>query len=323
MADWRGKRVVVTGGAGFIGRHVIEALEAHGCTDVVVVRSREYDLVREDEVVRLLEATRPQVVIHLAGLIGGIASNAERPADYFYQNLLMGTFVMHHAWAFGVEKCVATMAGAGYPCDAPTPFKESSLWDGLPQAETAPYSIAKRLLHIQADAYYRQHGLASVVIIPGNAYGPYDSFDLHKGRVIAALVRKFVEAVESGISQIVVWGTGRATRDFIYGGDLAEGILKAAECYGRAELVNISSGTETSVREVVDCLREITGYSGEVIWDASRPEGQPRRVFDITKARQDLGFEPQVGIAEGLRRTVAWFRTHREALRAGGGGLRG
>jgi GDP-L-fucose synthase len=313
MSYWKGKRVLVTGGAGFIGCHLVEALREQSCTDIFVVRSREYDLVVEEQVSRLFSATRPQVVFHLAGLVGSIVSNKEQPADFFYQNLMMGTLVMHYASVFGVEKLVATMSGAGYPANATIPFRETSLWDGLPQPETAPYSLAKRLLHVQGEAYFRQHDLVSIVTIPGNAYGPFDNFDLRDGRVIAALIRKFVEADDRGEGAVVIWGTGRATRDFVYVRDLADGILRAAERYDQAELVNISSGIETSIRDVVDILQAAVGYTGKVIWDATRPEGQSRRVFDITKARQELCFEPTVCIEDGLRRTVAWFKAHRVA----------
>jgi GDP-L-fucose synthase len=317
MSFWVDKRVVVTGGAGFIGRHVVRALERQRCRSVFVVRSRDYDLMAEQQVVRLFEDTRPDVVVHLAGLVGSIVSNTQRPAEFFYRNLVMGTYVLHYAWIFGVRKCVATMSGAGYPADAPVPFDETSLWDGLPQPETAPYSLSKRLLHIQADAYFRQYGFVCVVVIPGNAYGPFDNFDMTDGRVVAALARKFVDAADSGARTLTLWGTGRATRDFIYGEDLARGILLAGEKYERAELLNISSGQETSIKRVAEVLNEETGFSGEIIWDATRPDGQLRRWFDISKARADLGFEPQVEIEEGLHRTVAWFKQHKAALKLG------
>lgn len=317
MSFWVDKRVVVTGGAGFIGRHVVRALERQRCRSVFVVRRRDYDLTAEQQVVRLFEDTRPDVVIHLAGLVGSIVSNTQRPAEFFYHNLMIGTLVLHYAWVFGARKCIATMSGAGYPTDALVPFDETSLWDGLPQPETAPYSLAKRLLHIQADAYFRQYGFVCVVIIPGNAYGPFDNFDMTDGRVVAALTRKFVDAADSGARSLTLWGTGQATRDFIYGEDLARGILLAGEKYERAELVNISSGQETSIKRVAEVLTEVTGFSGEIIWDTTQPDGQLRRWFDISKARADLGFEPQVAIEEGLHRTVVWFKQHKTALKLG------
>ena len=315
MSFWRDKRVVVTGGTGFIGSHVVEALEKAQCPEVFVVRHREYDLSKEENVVRLLERTRPDIVIHLAGLVGGIGANKGRPADFFYQNLTMGTFLLHHSWHFAVQKFVAAGAGCGYPEHAPMPLKEKSFWEGLPQEESAPYSLAKRLLHIQAVAYFNQHRFPAVVAIPGNVYGPHDNFDLEASHVVPALVRKFVGAAEQGSDEVTVWGTGRPTRDFVYAGDVARGILLAAERYDTPELVNISSGIETSIRELAEMIAEVTRFRGRVVWDTSRPDGQLRRCFDIGKAKADLGFEPQVSLGEGLRRTVAWFRENRTLAR--------
>ncbi|HEX4841668.1 MAG TPA: GDP-L-fucose synthase [bacterium] len=315
MSFWRNKRVVVTGGTGFIGSHVVEALEKAQCPEIFVVRHKEYDLSKEEDVVRLLERARPDIVLHLAGLVGGIAANKARPADFFYQNLTMGTFVVHHSWRLGVKKLVAAGAGCGYPEHAPVPLREESFWEGLPQAESAPYSLAKRLLHIQAIGYFRQHGFPAVVAIPGNAYGPHDNFDLEASHVVPALIRKFVDAVDRGSDEVTVWGTGRPTRDFVYAGDVVRGILLAAERYETPELVNISSGVETSIRELAQMIAEAAGFRGRIIWDPSRPDGQLRRCFDIGKARADLGFEPQVSLGEGLRRTVAWYQENRALVR--------
>ncbi len=315
MSFWRDKRVVVTGGTGFLGSHVVEALEKTQCPEIFVARHKEYDLSKEEDVVRLLERARPDIVLHLAGLVGGIAANKARPADFFYQNLTMGTFVIHHSWRLGVKKLVAAGAGCGYPEHAPVPLREESFWEGLPQAESAPYSLAKRLLHIQAIGYFRQHGFPAVVVIPGNAYGPHDNFDLEASHVVPALIRKFVDAVDRGSDEVTVWGTGRPTRDFVYAGDVVRGILFAAERYETPELVNISSGVETSIRELARMVAEAAGFRGRVIWDTSRPDGQLRRCFDIGKARADLGFEPQVSLGEGLRRTVAWYQENRALAR--------
>lgn len=312
---WDDARVLVTGGAGFLGSHVVQALQAAGCREVIVARSRDYDLTREEATIRLLRDTLPDFVFHLAGLVGGILANKERPAEFFYQNLTMGTFLLHHACRLGVRKFIAAGAGCGYPEHAPLPLRESVFWDGLPQAESAPYSLAKRLLHIQALAYQRQYGFVTVIAIPGNIYGPYDNFDLERAHVIPALIRKFFEATDEGRSEIVVWGSGRPTRDFVYAGEVARGMLLAAERYDAVELVNLSSGVETSIREVVHHLVELTGFKGRVVWDPDRPDGQARRGFDVSKARRDLGFEASIPIREGLALTLRWFSEQRALAR--------
>ena len=335
MSYWSDKRVVVTGGGGFLGSHVMEKLEAAGAAHVFVVRSRDYDLTREaavEELFKDLAAGNPagtswpgkvdgsdapvDVVLHLAGLVGGIGSNKARPADFFYQNIMMGVLIMHHSWKAGAQKFVAAGAGCGYPENAPLPQKESSFWDGFPQEESAPYSLAKRMLHVQSMAYWRQHGFPAIVTIPGNIYGPYDQFDLEHSHVVPGLVRKFVEATADGAhDKVEVWGTGKPTRDFVYAGDVAEGILRACEVYDEPALVNLSSGAEHSIREVVDSLVDITGFQGELVWDASRPDGQARRVFDVSKAKSEMQFECGTGLREGLERTVDWYKEHRHEAR--------
>lgn len=328
---WTDKRVVVTGGAGFLGSHVAARLRQSGCKHIFVVRSREYDLTKEEAVVRLFRdleegkgswralgadgRTGVDIVIHLAGLVGGIGANKARPADFFYQNIMMGVLTMHYAWKAGAKRFVAAGAGCGYPEHAPIPLKEESFWDGYPQQESAPYALAKRMLHTQALAYWQQYGFPAIISIPGNVYGPHDNFDLENAHVIPALVRKFVDAVEDGGDQVVVWGTGRPTRDFVYAGDVAEGVLRAAEVYHRPELVNISSATETSIREVVQALVEITGFGGRILWDTSRPDGQLRRLFDVSKAKREMGFECRTNLRQGLQKTVEWYRTHRHEAR--------
>lgn len=339
VTDWGDKRVLVTGGGGFLGSHVVEELREAGCREIVVVRSKDYDLTKEEAVARLfsdLQAKKRDrspvvdVVIHLAGLVGGIGANKARPADFFYQNIMMGVLTMHYARKAGVAKVVAAGAGCGYPEHAPLPLKEESLWDGLPQQESAPYSLAKRMLTVQANAYWRQYRFPTIITIPGNIYGPYDNFDLENAHVIPALVRKFVEATDGSAgrraskemtvsparpSAVAGWGTGTPTRDFVYAGDVAEGILRAAEVYDTPELVNLSSGTETSIRTVVETLAAITGFNGEVIWDNTRPDGQARRVFDVSKARKDLMWEARTSLPEGLTRTVEWYRSHASTTR--------
>jgi GDP-L-fucose synthase len=250
------------------------------------------------------------IVIHLAGLVGGIGANKTNPADFFYRNLMMGTLMMHYSRLAGVAKFIAAGAGCGYPEHAPMPLKETSFWDGLPQEESAPYSLAKRMLQVQSIAYWKQHRFPAIIGVPGNIYGPYDNFDLENAHVVPALVRKFVES-----DSVVVWGTGKPTRDFVYAGDVAKGLLLAAEIYDRAELVNLSSGRDHSVQEVVDTLIEVTDYKGTVTFDTSRPGGQIRRLFDMSKAERDLGFKATTSLREGLAKTVDWYRTNRESAR--------
>lgn len=315
MSYWKGKRVMVTGGEGFLGSHVIERLHLSDCARVVVVRHGDFDLTREEDVRRLFEEHRVDVLLHLAGLVGGIGANKARPADFFLQNLLMNALTLHHAWQAGVEKVVATGAGCGYPEHAPLPLTEASYWDGFPQMESAPYSLAKRMLHVQSMAYWNQHRFPVIVTIPGNIYGPYDNFDLENAHVIPSLVRKFVMAVDQDQDRLTVWGSGAPTRDFVYAGDVAEGILRAAEVYDRPELINLASGRETSVREVADTLGAISGFRGEVAWDTTRPDGQSRRVFDISRARADMDWEARTSLRAGLARTMQWYREHRATAR--------
>jgi len=315
MSFWKNKRVLVTGGGGFLGSHVVEKLKGRGVTGVFVVRSKDYNLAVEAEVIRLFKEHPADLVLHLAGLVGGILPNKEKPADYFYQNLMMGTLMHHCSWRNGVQKFIAAGAGCGYPESAPNPLKETSFWDGFPQKESAPYSLAKRLLSIQSEAYFRQHGFVSVITIPGNIYGPYDNFNLLDAHVIPALVRKFVEATEKRASSVEVWGTGKAARDFVYAGDVAEGVLLAAETQDKYELINLSSGRETPIREVVELLKKVTGFAGEITWNTSRPDGQMHRRFDTSKAKQLLGWEARTGLEEGLRLTADWYRQHQAEAR--------
>ena len=326
MTFWEDKRVLLTGGGGFLGSHVREALAAAGCPHVFVVRSSDYDITRETEVQRLFQnlqagigewpsrfhgnAAPVDIVIHLAGLVGGIGANKARPADFYYRNLMMGTLIMHYSRLAGAAKFVAAGAGCGYPEHAPMPLNESSFWEGFPQVESAPYSLAKRMLHVQSIAYWTQYKFPAIIGIPGNIYGPYDNFDLENAHVVPSLVRKFVES-----DRVVVWGSGKPTRDFVYAGDVAKGLLLAAEIYDQAELVNLSSGRDYSIRELIETLIETTDYKGSFSWDLSRPDGQIRRLFDVSKAEKDLGFRATTTLREGLASTVDWYRANRERAR--------
>ncbi len=316
--DWANERILVTGGAGFLGRYMLERLEARGSKHVYFFRSKDYDLTKEDQVSRLFEEHSADIVIHLAGLVGGIYPNQTWPAQYFYQNLMMGVLTLHYAWQSGARMFVCAGAGCGYPEKAPLPLKEEFFWDGFPQKPSYAYSLAKRMLHVQSMAYWQEYKFPAIVTIPGNIYGPYDNFDLDNAHVIPALVRKFVEATSTGDGKdqkVAIWGSGKPTRDFVYAGDVAEGMLQAADGYDRAELVNLSSGREHSVREVVDALTEITGFKGEVVWDTSKPEGQSRRKFDIGKAERQIGYVARTSLQEGLKVTVDWYRANRDQAR--------
>lgn len=315
MINWASRRVLVAGGGGFLGTHVVEALRAKGCEDVRVVRSREYDLRCLEEARDVLEVNRPSIVIHVAGLVGGIGANKRRPADFFFDNILIDTHLMALSRACGVEKFITAGAGCGYPEHATMPLREEDFWNGYPQAESAAYSLARRMLTVHAKALYQQYGFKAVVCIPGNIYGPYDNFNLEDAHVIPALVRKFVEAVDEGRKTVMVWGTGRASRDFVYAGDVAAGMLRAGEVYGRPVLVNLSSGVETKIYDAVLGIANITGFEGKIIWDESKPDGQLRRCFSTQKAEMELGFVAQTSLRAGLEKTVEWYRANKETAR--------
>jgi GDP-L-fucose synthase len=306
-----GKRVCVTGGGGFLGRVVVGSLRARGCGQVFVVRKRDYDLVKGAEVERLYREARPDVVIHLAAVVGGIGANRENPGRYFYENLMMGVQLIEGARLNSVEKFVQVGTICAYPKFTPVPFKEDDLWNGYPEETNAPYGIAKKALLVQCQAYRDQYGMNAIYLLPVNLYGPGDNFDPQTSHVIPALIKKFVDAKARGESRVEVWGTGAATREFLYVDDAAEGIVLAAERYDGREPVNLGSGEEMSIRELASVIAAETGFGGEIVWDASKPDGQPRRALDVTRAAELFGFRARVGFAEGLRRTVEWYRATR------------
>lgn len=312
---WSDQRVLVTGGTGFLGSHVMAKLKQAGTREIFAVRHADYDLTREADVERLFAEHPADVVIHLAGLVGGILPNKLRPAEYLYRNLTMGTLVLHHAWRNGAKKFVAAGAGCGYPVAASQPLREDDLWTGIPQPESAPYSLAKRMLTIQGEAYHRQYGFNTVVCIPGNIYGPHDNFNLNDAHVIPALVRKFVEAVDRKAEGLVVWGTGQAARDFVYAGDVAAGMLLAAEKIAGFDVINLSGGEAVPVRRVLELLCEITGFQGRLEWDRTKPDGQSSRCMDVSRARERLGWRAETGLRRGLELTVDWYRRHQGEAR--------
>ncbi len=314
--NWAATRVVVTGGAGFLGSAVVARLRARGCREVVVPRSRDYDLREADAIVRLYKDARPQVVFHLAATVGGIGANRANPGRFFYDNAIMGLQLMEHARRAGVEKFVAVGTICAYPKHTPVPFREDDLWNGYPEETNAPYGLAKKMLLVQAQAYRAQYGFNAIYPMLVNLYGPNDNFDLETSHVIPAVIRKCVEARESGRREIVVWGDGSPTREFLYVEDAAEGLLLATERYDGPEPVNLGSGEEIAIRDLVGLIAAETGFDGEIRWDTSKPNGQPRRRLDIERARRLFGFSPRYSLRDGLARTVAWFLAHREQATA-------
>ena len=305
---WDGRRVAVTGGAGFLGAFVVEALRERGCPEPFVPRSREYDLRKEADIARMFSATRPDLLIHLAAVVGGIGANRENPGRFFYDNLVMGAQLMEHARQAGVAKFVAIGTVCSYPKFAPVPFREEDLWNGYPEETNAPYGLAKKMLLVQAQAYREQYGFDAIFLLPVNLYGPRDNFDPRSSHVIPALIRKCVEAVERGAPEIVVWGTGRATREFLYVEDAAEAVVLAAERYDGSEPVNLGTGSEIPIKGLVGLIAQLTGFTGRIVWDDSKPDGQPRRMLDTARAARYFGFVAKTSFDEGLRKTIEWYR---------------
>jgi GDP-L-fucose synthase len=315
MSDfWKDKRVCVTGGAGFLGSFILEKLEARGAKDVFVPRIEDYDLTNMQDQERMLADASPDVLIHLAALAGGIGANRARPAEFFYKNLMMGVPLMHKAWEQGVDKFVAIGTICAYPKFTPIPFKEENLWEGYPEETNAPYGLAKKMLLVQAQAYRDQYGYNAIYLLPVNLYGPRDNFNLETSHVIPALIRKCVEAKQRGDDKIIVWGTGMPTREFLYAGDAAEGILLAAEHYDGNEPVNLGSGMEISIHDLIELIVELTGFEGEIVWDKSKPDGQPRRALDVNRAKEYFGFEAKTDFRQGLRNTIEYFIANQDQI---------
>ena len=313
MSDFfSGKRIVVTGGAGFLGRYVTEALHRRGARHICVPRSAQYDLVQLDDVVRLYEDLRPDIVVHLAAVVGGIGANRAHPGEFFYQNLMMGVQLIEQARHHGVQKFVVLGTVCSYPKFAPTPFREEDLWNGYPEETNAPYGLAKKMLLVQAQAYRQEYGLNAIFLLPVNLYGPGDNFDPASSHVIPALIKKCVDARETGASSIESWGTGRASREFLYAADAAAGIVLAMEHYNGADPVNLGTGSEITIKELVEKIVELTGFTGQIRWDPSKPDGQPHRRLDVSKARAYFGFEAMTRLDDGLKATIDWYRAVRQ-----------
>jgi len=309
---FKGKRVVVTGGAGFLGRYVTEGLDNRGCENILVPRSREYDLVEAEGVARMYDDMKPNIVIHLAAVVGGIGANRRHPGRFFYENLMMGTQLMEQGRRCGLEKFVAIGTVCAYPKHTPVPFKEEDIWSGYPEETNAPYGLAKKMLLVQSQAYRREYGFNSIFLLPVNLYGPGDNFDPETSHVIPAIIKKCVDAVDRGEDYIECWGTGSVSREFIYAADAAEGILLATERYNDAEPVNIGSGTEIRINRLAEKIAKLTGFDGSIWWDNSRPDGQPRRCLDVSRAKKLLGFEAKTPLDEGLKATIKWHKAHRK-----------
>jgi len=309
--DLSQKRLCVTGGAGFLGKHLIARLEHYGAKDIFVPRSADYDLVKGDDIARMIDDARPDIIIHLAAKVGGIGANMEKPGEFFYDNLMMGVQLIHQAWQRGVEKFVAIGTICAYPKYTPIPFKEEEIWNGYPEETNAPYGLAKKMLLVQSQSYREQYGYNSIFLLPVNLYGPGDNFNPASSHVIPALIRKFLEAKERGDKQIVAWGDGSPTREFIYAEDAAEGIVLATMRYNSSDPVNIGSSFEISIKDLTETIVRLCDFEGDVVWDTSKPNGQPRRKLDTARAKECFGFEAKTDFEEGLKKTIAWYKEER------------
>ena len=308
---WENRKVTVTGGAGFLGLVLVRKLRERGARHIFVPRSHQYDLTCIEDVIRMYEDSRPDIVIHLAAVVGGIGANLARPGEFFYKNLIMGVQLIEQARLRKVEKIVVIGTVCAYPKHTPVPFREDDLWNGYPEETNAPYGLAKKMLLVQSQAYRRQYGLNSIFLLPANLYGPGDNFDPRSSHVIPALIRKCIEAKESGAESVTVWGTGEPSREFLYVEDAAEGILLAAERYNESEPVNLGTGREIKIRDLVHLIARLTGFTGRILYDPTKPDGQPRRCLDTTRAREKFGFLASTSFEDGLKRTVDWYLEHR------------
>jgi GDP-L-fucose synthase len=312
------KRICITGGNGFLGSFVQESLKKRNASDLFIPRQADYDLRNRDAILRMLEDAKPEVIIHLAANVGGIGANMQRPAEFFYDNLMMGVQLMHEAWKAGVEKFVAIGTICAYPKFTPIPFKESDLWIGYPEETNAPYGLAKKMLLVQSQAYRQQYGFNSIFLLPVNLYGPRDNFSPKSSHVIPALIMKFYEAKSQGEKKVEVWGDGTPTREFVYAADAAEGIVLATEHYNESEPINIGSGMEISIRDLATLIADLVGYEGAIVFDTSKPNGQPRRALDVSRANALFGYKAKMNFHEGLKRTITYYADNRDSILARG-----
>ena len=310
--DLSNKRICVTGGAGFLGTHLIKKLNARGAHEIFIPKIEDYDLVNPEDIRRMLDDSKPDVIIHLAAHVGGIGANMEKPAEFFYDNLMMGVQLMHESWKRGLEKFVAIGTICAYPKFTPIPFKEENLWDGYPEETNAPYGLAKKMLLVQAQAYRQQYGFNAIFLLPVNLYGPGDNFNPKSSHVIPALIRKCLEAKDQGAEQIIAWGDGSPTREFIFVEDSAEGIVLATEKYNGSEPVNIGSSFEISIKDLTEKIARMTGLEGKIVWDTTKPNGQPRRKLDTSRADQYFGFVAKTDFEQGLQKTIDWYIKNRK-----------
>lgn len=308
---WSGRRVTVTGGSGFLGKRVVNRLLQAGCDDIFVPRSAEYDLRETGDISKMLQDAQPDIIIHLAAVVGGIGANSMYPGTFFYDNAIMGVQLIEQSRQFGIEKFVCVGTVCSYPKFAPVPFSERDLWNGYPEETNAPYGLAKKMLLVQLQAYREQYGFRSVYLIPVNLYGPGDNFDPQSSHVIPALIRKFVEARNSNTTQIVAWGTGEASREFLYVDDAARAIVLAAEKGDRPDPINLGVGNEIKIKDLVHIIKQLTDFQGDVVWDTTKPDGQPRRKLDTSLAKSHIGFTANTSFKTGLRNTISWYERSR------------
>ena len=316
MSDFfKDRRIVITGGAGFLGSYVIERLRNRGCKNILVPKIEDYDLIKMDEIVRMYKDMKPDIVIHLAAVVGGIGANRMHPGEFFYKNLMMGVQLIEQGRLNNIEKLVAIGTVCAYPKFTPVPFKEDDIWNGYPEETNAPYGLAKKMLLVQSQAYRAEYGFNSIFLLPVNLYGPRDNFDPQSSHVIPALIKKCVDAIEADADHIECWGTGAASREFIYAADAAEGILLATEFFNGPEPVNIGAGFEIKIKDLVEKIVKITGFKGRIQWDVSKPDGQPRRCLDTARAKKLFGFTAKTSFDEGLKATVDWYIANKDRLK--------